>query len=141
VSAAVKRTFPSVPRDNRDWTRFLQGLFFAREWTTTLQGCVTDPTGVVYYTVAAGIVCLKIPQLIAVSDSTLCFLSNLPSEITPARDQYCLARIVDNGVTAMGIVHIGVDTGITLYADIDDGPFTAAGDKGIKSCAITYPLD
>jgi hypothetical protein len=91
--------------------------------------------------VSAGIVCMKIPQLIAVSDTTLCFLSNLPGEITPTRDQYCLARIVDNGVTAMGIVHIGTDTGITLYADLDDGPFTASGDKGIKSTIVTFELD
>lgn len=137
----VNRTFPAVPNDIREWTRFLQGLFFTREFTTTLLGCVTEPTGVVRYTVSAGIVCMKIPQLIAVSDTTLCFLGNLPDEITPARDQYCLARIVDNGVTAMGIVHIGTDTGITLYADLDDGPFTASGDKGIKSSIVTYVLD
>jgi hypothetical protein len=138
---SVQRTFPAIPKDDREWTRFLQGLFFTREFTTTLLGCVTEPTGVVRYTVSAGIVSMKIPQLIAVSDATLCFLGNLPDEITPARDQYCLARIVDNGVTAMGIVHIGTDTGITLYADLDDGPFTASGDKGIKSCTLTYELD
>jgi hypothetical protein len=135
------RTFPAVPNDLREWTRFLAALFFAREWTTTLLGCATSPTGTARYTVSAGIVCLSLPGLTAVSDETLAFLSDLPSEITPQHDQECLARIIDNGVTAMGIVHVGIDTGITLYKDLDGGAFTASGTKGLKSSIICYSLD
>lgn len=135
------RSFPAIPSDLREWTRYLSALFFAREWTTSLQGCTTEPTGTARYTVSAGIVCLTLPELTAISDTTLCFLSSLPDEITPLRDHYCLVRIVDNGVTAMGLLHVSVDTGITLYADLDGGPFTASGTKGIKDSVVCYPLD
>lgn len=135
------RTFPAVPNDLREWTRYLGGLFFAREWTTTLLGCATEPTGTARYTVSAGIVCLRLPDLSAVSDDVLCFLSDLPSDITPERDQFCLARIINNGVTAMGVIQVGSDTGLTLYKDLDLGAFTAAGTKGIKSSIICYSLD
>jgi len=138
---SVRRTFPAVPTDIRDWTRFLQGLFFAREWTTALEGCATRPTATARYTVSAGIACVALPGLSATSDSVLCFLSDLPSEITPQHDQYCTARIIDNGVTAMGIVMVGIDTGITLYSDLDESAFTASGLKGIKYSIICYSLD
>jgi hypothetical protein len=141
MSVFVRRTFPAVPGDNREWTRFLQGLLYAREFTTALLGCTTEPTGTVRYTVSAGIVCMKIPQLIAESNSTLTYLDNLPSEITPNHDQQCMARIVDNGITSVGLVQIGIDTGITLFADLDEGAFTASGSKGIKTSVICYPLD
>jgi hypothetical protein len=135
------RTFPAVPADLREWTRFLNALFFAREWTTTLEGCVTAPTGIARYTVSAGIVNLALPDLSATSNDTLCFLSGLPAEITPQHDQYCLARLIDNGVTAIGNVLVGIDTGITLYKGLDLGAFTAAGTKGLKYSIVTYSLD
>lgn len=135
------RTFPAVPGDLREWTRFLAGLFYAREFTATLLGCTTEPTGTARYTVSAGIVSLCLPGLSGTSNSTLAFLDGLPEEITPEHDRPCIAAIIDNGVTAPGIVHIGTDTGITLYKDLDSGAFTAAGTKGLRGCCITYPLD
>ena len=138
---SVRRTFTAVPGDIRDWTRFLQGLFIAREFTMTLGGCTPVPSGTARYTVSAGIVCLSIPDLSGTSDSTLAFLESLPSDITPAHDQSCMARIIDNGVTAVGLVNVGTDTGITLYADMDGGAFTNVGTKGVKFTNIVYPLD
>lgn len=135
------RTFPAVPNDLREWTRFLSNLFFAREWTTTLLGCTTAPTGTARYTVSAGIVCLQLPDLAATSNAAQAFLTDLPSDITPQHDQFCLGRVINNGVTAMAIIEVGTDTGITLYKDLDLGAFTAAGTKGIKSSIICYSLD
>lgn len=137
----VKRTFPAIPNDIREWTRYLQGLFFARSFTATLGGVDAQVTGTIRYTVSAGIVCMSIPQILGTSDQTFGLLTSLPDEVTPQREQVCLARIVDNGTTAVGLVHIGTDTGITLYPDLDQGLFTASGSKGIKACCITYPLD
>lgn len=137
----IRRTFPSIPNDIREWTRYLQALFFAREFTTTLGGVTATVTGTIRYTVSAGLVCMSIPQLLGTSNQTFGLLTSLPDEITPDHDQMCLARIVNNGVTAVGLVHIGTDTGLTLYPDLDEGAFTASGTKGIKACCITYPLD
>lgn len=140
------RTFgvvPEGPRALTEWTNFLSELFFEGEFETALLGCATEPSGTARYTVSAGIVCLTLPELIAVSNSVNAFLDGLPEEITPNHDQQCLARIVDNGVTAMGIVQVGIDTGITLFDDLlaTVGGFTASGSKGLRASIITYPLD
>jgi hypothetical protein len=134
------RTFPAVPNDLREWTRFLSALFFAREFTASLSDGTTA-TGTARYTASAGIVCLAFPQMLVTSTAGIAFIDGLPDEITPQHDQQCLARIVNNGVTAMGIVQVGTDTGITLFKDLDGNAFTAAGSKGIKSSIICYSLD
>lgn len=135
------RTFSAIPSDIRDWTRFLSQLLFARTFTTALLGCTTEPTGTCRYTVSAGIVTLAIPEITGTSNSVNAFLESLPDEITPEHDQQCLARIIDNGTTAVGLVQVGTDTGITLYKNLDAGSFTNSGTKGIKASVICYPLD
>lgn len=140
---SVNRTFPAVPTDIRDWTRYLSALLFAREFTATLVGVDSTVTGTARYTVSAGIVCLSLPALQGTSDSVNGFIDGLPDEITPEHDQQCLARIIDNGVTAMGVIQIGTDTGITLFKDLTAtaGGFTGSGTKGLKYSIVTYPLD
>ena len=137
------RTFPSIPDDIRQWTRFLSDLFFAREFTATLSGVTVDQTGTARYTVSAGVVCLSLPDLSGISNSVNAFIDGLPDDITPAHDQVCLARIIDNGVTAVNSVLIGIDTGITLFNNLTTtvGGFTAAGTKGIRFSNVVYPLD
>lgn len=137
------RTFPAIPNDLRQWTTFLQGLFVAREFTAVLGGCTTSPSGTARYTISAGIVCLALPALSATSNQTYGLITGMPGELTPQHDQQCLARITDNGTTAMGIVQIGTDTGITLFPDIDAtvNSFTASGTKGLKASIVVYSLD
>jgi hypothetical protein len=137
----VKRTLIAEPSNIRVWNTYLSGLFFARTFSTGLLGGTTEPSGTIYYTASAGIVCLKIPELTATSSETFAFLSGLPNEITPQRDQTCLARVVNNGTTQMGLIQIGTDTGITLFADVNGGAFTASGTKGVKGCNVVYSLD
>lgn len=134
------RTFPAIPGDLREWTRYLSALFYARTFTATMSDG-TSATGTARYTVSAGIVCLVLPQLLVTSTEVIAFVDGLPDEITPEHDQQCIARIVDNGVTAAGIVQVGSDTGITLFKGLDAGAFTAAGSKGLKSSIVVYPLD
>lgn len=137
------RTFSSVPQDVRDWTRYLSELFFEDEFETTLVGCATEPSGTARYTVSAGIVCLSLPGLSAESNSVNAFLDGLPEDITPQHDQQCLARIIDSGTTAVGIVQIGIDTGITLFKGLDAtaGAFTGSGMKGLKASIVCFSLD
>ena len=134
------RTFPAVPNDLREWTRFLSALFFAREFTAELSDDTTV-TGTARYTVSAGIVCLSLPTLLVTSTAGVAFIDGLPEEITPQHDQQCIARIVDNGVTGTGIVQIGTDTGITLFKDLDTNAFTASGTKGVRASIVVYSLD
>lgn len=134
------RTFPAIPNDLREWSRFLSQLFFAREFTATLSDG-TSASGTARYTVSAGIVCLALPELLVTSTAGVAFVDGLPDEITPQHDQRCIARIVNNGVTAPGLVQVGVDTGITLFKDLDGNAFTAAGTKGLKSSILVFSLD
>lgn len=134
------RTFPSVPNDLREWTRFLSALFYARTFTAELSDGTTA-SGTARYTVSAGIVCLALPELLVTSTAGIAFIDGLPDEITPQHDQRCIAAVVNNGVTAPAMLQIGTDTGITLYKDLDGGAFTAAGTKGVRACCVTYPLD
>lgn len=138
----VRRTFPSIPNDVRQWTSFLASLFFTREWTPVLSGVTTDPEGEVIYTVSAGVVVLRIPTITGTSDSTIATLTNLPDEIVTARDQICPARIWDNGVLSFGLARILAGTNfIELSTGADGGLFTASGKKGIEETTICYALD
>ena len=141
--SVVNRTFPAIPDSIRDWTRFLSSLFFARSFECSLIGCTTTPTATARYTASAGIVCLSIPDLSATSNSVNTFLAGLPADITPQHDQPCIARIIDNGVTAAGIAIVGLDGSMTLTKDLSgtSGTFTAAGTKGIRFSNVVYPLD
>lgn len=138
---SISRIFPAIPNDLREWTRYLSRLFAAREFDTTLLGCTTVPSGTARYTMSAGIVCLTLPGLSATSDSITAVMTGLPDEITPEHDQYCLARIIDSGVTAVGLVQIGSDTGITLYKDLNAGSFATSGVKGLNGSIVVYSLD
>lgn len=137
------RTFPSVPNDLREWTRYLAGLFFAREFTISLTGLLVTASATARYTVSAGIVCLSIPDLSGTSNSVNTFLNGLPDDITPSHDQFCFCRVTDNGVTAAGLVRIGLDSSLTVTKDLTGafGTFTAAGTKGVGFSNLIYPLD
>lgn len=138
----LRRIFPSVPNDIRAWTQYLSNLFFSRSFTATLTGCTTSPTCEVTYTASAGIVVLHIPGVNGTSNSTGSVLQGLPDELVSSRSHRILAPITDNGVTALG--QASLDEGvnfINLSTGVNDGPFTAAGTKGIPQCTLVYALD
>lgn len=138
---SVRRIFPAVPTDIREWTRFLSGLFFSRAFTSVLTGCTTSPSGEARYTVSAGIVGLYLPTISGTSNTTSSTITGLPQEVWPLRNQYCVARITDNGSTAFGLVLVTSAGAITLYVGAAAGAFTGSGTKGIAECTITYALD
>lgn len=140
----VRRIFPAVPTDIRDWTRYFSGLLFERSFTATLTGCITAPTGIIKYTASAGIVALSIPSLLATSNSTGGSLTGLPEEIRPPNTglpKYCVVPVVDNGVSAFGLIAINHTDTISLLTGAAGGGFTAAGQKGIRSIVAVYSLD
>jgi hypothetical protein len=142
--ADVRRIFPAVPNDIRDWTRYLSGLFFARSFTATLTGCTTAPTGIIKYTASAGIVALSIPTILATSNTTGGSLTGLPEEIRPPNTglaKYVVVPIVDNGTSAFGLIAVNHTDTISLLTGAAGGGFTAAGQKGIRSIVALYSLD
>lgn len=142
VQQKLRRTFPSIPTDLRQWMTFLSNLFFSRSFTATLTGCTTSPTVTITYTVSAGVVVLHVPAISATSNGAGATLTGLPDELVSSRSHRLLAPIVDNSVTALG--QASVDEGVSfinLSTGLNDGAFTAAGTKGIGTCTLVYALD
>jgi hypothetical protein len=142
VLQKLRRTFPTVPNDIREWTRFFSNLFFSRAFTATLTGCTTSPIVEVRYTVSAGVVVLHVPAISGVSNNAGAVLTGLPDELVSSRSHRLLAPIIDNGVIALG--QASLDEGIpaiNLSTGLNDGGFTTSGTKGIGRCTLIYALD
>lgn len=140
--AKLRRYFLAIPSSVREWTNYLQALFFSRSFTATLTGCTADVTVEVTYTAAAGIVVLHIPAVFGTSNSAGCALDGLPDELVSTRSHWLLARITDNAVTDLGVAIIpeGVNA-ISLGVGLSGGAFTAAGTKGLPITTLVYALD
>lgn len=138
---SIIRTFVAVPQDVREWTRFLDKLFFNGTVTLTLTGATGAPSGDAKYTVSAGVVVLDVPAMSGVSVSTSATLTTLPERIRPKTAKVVVARVTDNSVTSFGLFSIGTDGVITLYVNASSATFTAAGAKGIAACCVAYSLD
>lgn len=110
-------------------------------FTATLTGCTTSPTGDVFYAVTGGQCVLQIPFISATSNTTAMTLTGAPTAIRPTRDQTVLCRVIDNGVSQLGLATIATTGVITLNLGAGAGVFTAAGSKGLPVQTITYMVD
>lgn len=140
--AKLRRYFSAIPQTVREWTSYLQALFFSRTFTATLTGCNAVVTVEITYTVSAGVVVLHIPAVFGTSNSVGCVLDGLPDELVSTRSHWILARITDNGTTALGVAIIpeGVNA-ISLGVGLSGGAFTASGSKGLPITTLVYALD
>lgn len=112
-------------------------------WTGTLTGCTTVPTPTVKYTVVDRQVTLQIPTSTGTSNSVTCTITGLPTALLPKTLQRVLCRIVDNSVTALGLIQIdpaapGV---LTLGVGMLFAAMTNIGNKGTSVTTVTYSLD
>lgn len=140
--AKFARVFPQVPDTLRDWSKWLDGLFpKPASFTATLTGCTTSPTGTVYYTVAAGVATLTIPEIVGTSNSTAATLTNLPPGLRPEREfNDVLGRGVNNSTDGIVVYRPKSSGVIELYNGAGAAAFTAANTKGTRTCCITYNL-
>lgn len=135
------RVFPGVPTTIREWSKWLQGVSYVGEFTATLTGCTTSPTGVVYYTVSWGVASLTIPEIVAVSNTTAATLTNLPTNLLPEREfNDVLGRGVNNSVDGIVVYRPKSSGVIELYNGAGAAAFTNANNKGTRGCCITYNL-
>lgn len=109
--------------------------------TFTLTGCTTSPTGVARTVKQRSQVTVYLPTITGTSNTTAATLTGLPAAFIPARTQIVLARVTNNGTTAVGLVQIDTGGVITLYADVGGAAFTASGTKGVQNTTITYSCD
>lgn len=139
--AKFARVFPQVPIALRDWSRWLDSLLYKGEYTATLTGCATSPTGTVYYTVSAGVATLTIPEIVAVSNTTDATLTNLPRALWPEREfNDVLGRGVNNSTDGIVVYRPKSSGVIELYNGAGAAAFTGANNKGTRTCCISYNL-
>jgi len=139
--AAISRIFTSIPANIREWTRYLQNLFFQKSFTMTFLGTTVPLTGTSNYTVSAGIVTLSIPYMQGTSDETVAYINGFPPEITPRRSHSVPIIVTNNGVDSWGVLVINTDTPHQVFVDPEHTPFDIVGDKGVKGTTITFALD
>lgn len=107
-------------------------------FTTTLTGCTTSPTASVVVYQQGNEVTLEFPDLLAVSNTTACTLTGLPTQYTPASDKGVVLITEDNTTAnTPNMCTIGSNGVITLRAGAT-GAFTNSNNKGIKASSCRY---
>ena len=106
----------------------------------TLTGCTTSPSAAYTYERTGRTVTMKIITSNGTSNATTATLTGLPASIQPASNQWLYVPLFDNGAEVQGFAQVGATSTVTLSNNIVGGAFTAAGTKGIRSCAITWQL-
>ena len=129
-----------VPRDIAEWTRFFREVFLSGDFTGTLTGCATSPTGSLRYETAHNVVTIQIPAFSATSNTTAMTITGMPATLFPARQQIITVAVTDSGTTALGTVTVETTGVLTFAADITGAAFTASGTKGVPAATITYNL-
>jgi len=110
-------------------------------FTGTLTGCTTSPTGTIEFATNGRTITLRLPDLSATSNTNGCTITGGPARMWPKVARTCIARITDNGTTAFGLAKVESTGVLTLSTGAGAGVFTATGSKGTAACEITYALD
>jgi len=102
-------------------------------FTFTATGFTTSQTGTAYYTKIGNQVTLRIPDLAAVSNTTLCTITGLPVELRSQAAYTSYARVYNASTTYNGHLYGGHANTIEVYFDPAESAFTASGVKGITN--------
>lgn len=111
----------------------------AQQFTGTLTGCTTSPTGTIKYTLNGDLCALDIPAISATSNTTACTITGMPQYLWPANTVTLVGECTDNGVTAISKITISTAGVITLFFGTS-ATFTNAGTKGVAAGGVTYRM-
>ena len=103
-------------------------------------GFTTSPTAVITYTRTGNIVTLNFSNLQGISNSTSFTITGGTTAMRPSVTRRGIVDVEDNGVAKFGAVNIYTTGVIDVYAGAGNLGFTAAGDKGIIECSISYTI-
>ena len=110
--------------------------------TGTLTGVTGTVTGTIYFQKRGSVVTMRIPGLSGTSNSTGFTLTvSFPSGYEPTLSNSFIARMVDNGVSTLGMLEIGGGTPgvITMYSNLNGAGWTGSGTKAIQdNINLTY---
>lgn len=113
----------------------IQILYDEGTYITTLTGCTTSPTGTASYVKNGKQVTLRIPALSAISNTTDCTYTGMPSHLRPT-SRHCVSipAVLDNSLDHPGNVRVETSGVLTFeqYATLTNptAGFTNSGTKG-----------
>jgi hypothetical protein len=141
----VIRVFPSIPQNMREWATWIASIETQGEFTGTLTGYASLPTGDVVWTKLGRRVTIYNPtSILGTSNATTLTMTGVPSSITPATGgKHCPVILIDNGVVVSGLANI-TSTVITYYmgSPLTTSGFTGSGSKGLfAGCMLSWVLD
>jgi hypothetical protein len=109
-------------------------------YTGTGTGFTTSPTAVITYTRTGNVVTLNFSNMQAISNSTSFTITGGTTAMRPSVTRRGIVDVEDNGTAKFGAVNIYTTGVIDVYAGAGNLGFTAAGDKGIIECSISYTI-
>lgn len=111
-------------------------------FTATATGMTTTPTGTVTAVRCGNLVTMVIPSITGTSNATTFTLTGMPATLRPSgSSRIVLCRVQDNtGAIALGMAVIDSGGTITLYKDVAQTAFTAAGAKSTANTTVSYIL-
>jgi len=112
------------------------------EFTGTLTGYATPPTGSVKSSVNGNLVTMHFPQISGTSNATGLTMTGLPAWTTPESDRVCIMTGLENSgaVLIVATINSGSATITFGHSTANNTTFTASGGKGIYATTITYLL-
>jgi hypothetical protein len=112
---------------------------FTWQFTGTITGCTTSPTGSVRYSKKNGVVTLSVDAAITgTSNTDALTLTGMPAFLFPTGNRYAIVRVIDNGVSSFGVGVVSSTGVISFFKDASLQVFTASGTKGVPQFTFTY---
>lgn len=136
--------FRDVPRDLREWTRWILSIETQGTATISLTGYATAPTGDIEWVRLGRRVTVRVPETITgTSNATTLTMTGIPDQIAPETVKLQSVPLVDNGNTVLGLASItGTTITFLMGSPLSATGFTATGTKSIPAgFQLNYVLD
>jgi hypothetical protein len=112
------------------------------DFTGTLTGCTTSPTGAILSKVKNGIATLHIPALSGTSNTTAMRVTGMPPWLRPSANRWAVVPGQNNSVLGPLICQV-MDSAdeLSFFPGWDNnGTFTASNTKGVWFSTVTYAV-
>lgn len=138
------RGFVSIPVTLREWDWWIRTIQSEDEFTATLTGYASGPTGTMQWVKTGRHITLSL--LVAItgtSNATAMTMTGLPLQIQPASAKQALVMVHDAGVENIGFASISGGTiTFSMGSPFSTTGFTASGTKGLSiGWTLHYILD
>lgn len=129
------RAFRSLPQDLREWTVWIRDIETQGNFTATLTGYASNPTGEIEWIRIGRKIRLHAPSAITgTSNATSMTMTGLPDQITPENTKQQLVAVTDSGGQEVGLASISSTTiTFSMGSPLSATGFTASSTKGLAA--------